>query len=102
LEIDPTVAQAHHNLGLALTQTGIACLQQGQVDEAISQFQEALKNDSTIVQTHSNLGIAFAQKGRADEALAQFQEALRLQPDDKAAQINLAKIKALIQQKAAQ
>ena len=71
------------------------------MDEAIAQFQEALKNDPTFVQAHSNLGIAFVQKGQADKALAQFQEALRLQPDDAAARINLAKIKAMMQQKAA-
>jgi len=100
LEIDPTVPQAHTNLGLALAQTGVAFLQQGDVDKAITQFHEALKNDPAIVQAHSDLGIAFAQKGQADEALAQFQEALRLRPDDTAAQVNLAKIKAMMQQKA--
>jgi Flp pilus assembly protein TadD len=41
-----------------------------------------------------------AQKGQLDEAMGQFQEALRLRPDDSAAQVNLAKIKAMLQQKA--
>ena len=101
LKIDSSVAQAHNNLGLALAQTGVTSLQEGQVDEAIAQFQEALKSDPTIAQAHSDLGIVFAQRGQLNEALAQFQEALRLRPDDNAAQINLAKIKALIQQKGA-
>jgi len=101
LKSDPAFVQTHKNLGLALAKMGVTFLQEGQVDKAIAQFQEALKNDSTIVQAHSNLGIAFAQKGQADEAMTQFQEALRLQPDDNAARINLAKIKAMMQQKAA-
>jgi tetratricopeptide (TPR) repeat protein len=100
LKSDPRNVQIHNSLGLALAKRGIDFLQAGRVDEAIAQFQEALKNDPTLVQAHSNLGIAFAQKGQANEALAQFQEALRLQPDDNAAQINLAKIKAMMQQKA--
>ena len=101
LEIDPDYALGHTNLGRARGQRGIVFLQEGEVDKAIVQFQEALKNDPTLVQAHSNLGIALAQKGQADEALAQFQEALRLKPDDTAAQVNLAKIKAMAQQKAA-
>jgi protein O-mannosyl-transferase len=100
LEIDSSIILTHNNLGLALTQMGVSLLQAGQVDDAIAQFQEALKNDPTIAQTHSDLGIALAQKGKMDEALTQFQEALRLKPDDNAAQINLAKIKAMLGQKA--
>jgi tetratricopeptide (TPR) repeat protein len=99
LELDPKMIQIHRNLAPALAQTGIVLLQEGRLDEAIAQFQEALKSDPTIAQAHSDLGIAFAQKGQADEAMAQFQEALRLRPDDSAAQVNLAKIKAMLQQK---
>jgi tetratricopeptide (TPR) repeat protein len=95
LKIDPTSAKAHNNLGLALGQ-------KGQADEAMDQFQKALAINPNYAEAHNNLGIAFAKKRQLDEALAQFQEALRLRPDDNAAQIDLAKIKAMIQQKAAQ
>jgi tetratricopeptide (TPR) repeat protein len=92
--IDPNSAKAHNNLGLALGQKGLA-------NEAMDQFQKALGINPDYAEAHNNLGIAFAKKGQLDEALAQFQEALRLQPDDNAAQIDLAKIKAMMQQKAA-
>ena len=99
LVLAPDFLLARENLGLALTQTGVTSLQAGRLDAAIDNLQEALKNDPTLVQAHSNLGIALAQKGAMEEALAQFQEALRLNPDDRAAQTNLTKIEAMVQQK---
>jgi tetratricopeptide (TPR) repeat protein len=98
--LDADMPQIRNNLGLALTQMGVLLLQAGRTDEAVAQFQEALHWDSTIVQAHSDLGIVLAQKGQLNEALAQFQEAVRLQPADNAAQVNLAKIKAMLQQNA--
>jgi protein O-mannosyl-transferase len=95
LKIDPNSAKAHNNLGMAL---GL----KGRAEEALDQFQTALAINPDYAEAHNNLGIAFAKEGRLDEALAQFQEALRLKPDDNAAQIDLVKIKAMIQQKAAQ
>ncbi|MCE0522260.1 MAG: tetratricopeptide repeat protein [Methylacidiphilales bacterium] len=92
--IDPNSEKAHNNLGMALGQ-------KGEADQAMGEFQKALAIDPGYAEAHNNLGIAFARKGQLDEAQAQFQEALRLQPDDNAAQLNLTKIKALIQQKAA-
>ena len=56
--------------------------------------------NADAMQCYAELRVVTARPSEADEALAQFQEALQLKPDDSAAQINLAKIKAMIPQKA--
>jgi len=73
---------AHHNLGIAL-------FKEGQIDEAIGQYQEALRLKSDDAQAHYDLGAALAVKGRTDEAIGQFQEALELKPDYAEAHSNL-------------
>jgi Flp pilus assembly protein TadD len=74
LEVTENNYLAHNNLGMAL-------VEKGQTDEAISQYQEAiqLKPDDAVF--HNNLGTALGRKGRMDEAISQFQEAIRLKPD---------------------
>jgi len=65
---------AHNNLGNAL-------LKKGQIDEGISQFQEAIRLKPDFANAHYNLGVAFNRKGQNDEAISQYQEAIRLAPD---------------------
>ena len=60
------------------------------MDEAISQYQEAIRLRPGNASAHNNLGNALARKGQMDEAIRQFQEALRLQPDFANARKNLA------------
>jgi len=62
----------------------------GQIDEAISQFQEAIRLKPDDAEAHNNLGTALGMKGQTDEAISQFQEALRLKPDYAEARSNLA------------
>jgi protein O-mannosyl-transferase len=70
----PDAAEVHNNAGIALAQ-------QDKLDDAILQFQEALKLRSGYAEAHFNLGLALAGKGRLDEAMSQYQEATRLKPD---------------------
>jgi Flp pilus assembly protein TadD len=64
-------------------------MQQGKLDEAIRQFQEAIRLKPGYAEAHNNLGTAFYQQGRAGEAIREFQEALRLKPDYADARKNL-------------
>ncbi len=73
LQVSPLSETAHHGFGLAL-------MQKGQVDEAITHYQKALEIRPDIAEVHSNLGLAFMQKRQVDEAVIQFQKALDINP----------------------
>jgi tetratricopeptide (TPR) repeat protein len=64
----------------------------GQVNEAISEFREAIRIKPDYGQAHYNLGYALFTKGQLDKAMAEFQEAIRLKPDYQARFDNLSKI----------
>ena len=73
---------AHRNLGFAF-------YMKGQMDEAISQFQKAVRLEPDAAEAYDHLGITFFNKGQLDEAIRQFGEALRLDPDYADAHYNL-------------
>jgi len=98
---------AHNNLGFLF-------LRKGELDQAISQFQEALNIRSRNSESHyslgaaliqSNLGNALARKQLWDEAIDHLQEAVRLRPDYADAYFNLGTVffqQSLIDQAIAQ
>jgi len=60
----------------------------GQVQEAISHFEAAIRIDSNSSQAHVNLGIALSGiPGRMPEAIQHFRTALRIKPDPEIQQI---------------
>jgi tetratricopeptide (TPR) repeat protein len=74
LEVTRQNVAAQNNLGNAL-------FQEGQVDEAIAHYQQALAIQPDHAKAHYNLGNALAQKSELDEAISEFQKALAIQPD---------------------
>jgi serine/threonine-protein kinase len=77
--------EAHHDLGEALRL-------QGQLDEAIAEFREAIrckKGDKGVAEAHNGIGIALFAKGHLDEAIAEYREAIWLKKDYPEAHNNL-------------
>jgi tetratricopeptide (TPR) repeat protein len=72
---NPTYADAHYNLGLALAKAG-------RTPEAIGEFETVLRLEPNSAKAHYNLGVLLSRTaGRLPEALAHFDAALRISPD---------------------
>jgi Flp pilus assembly protein TadD len=74
LDINPGFAEACYNL--ANTLAG-----QRRFDEAIVQYQEALKLRPNFLEARSNFANMLLDHGRAGEAVVQFQKLLEIKPD---------------------
>lgn len=73
---------AHNNLAAAL-QTD------GQIDEAIAEYQEAVRICPACVPAHSSLADALLSQGKTEEARDQYAEAVRYEPDSPTYHLNL-------------
>jgi tetratricopeptide (TPR) repeat protein len=83
LQIKPDLAEAHGNLGHALSKVP------GRMGEAIAQYRESLRLKPDYFRAHINLGNALEDEGHIGEAIEQDEEALRLRPDFAQAHSNL-------------
>ena len=75
-------ARGHNNLGLVYDGFDRA-------DEAIEEFQKAIRLKSDYAPAHNNLGTVYYGLGRADEAIEEYQKAIRLKPGYALAHNNL-------------
>jgi protein O-mannosyl-transferase len=69
----PDNIRARVNLGIAYSEKGL-------VDEAIREFQDALRVRHDSAEAHFNLGIAYAKKGLAEKAIEEYTTTLKLRP----------------------
>jgi len=82
LACNPDAWTAHNNLGSVLSS-------QGRLDEAVREYQTALRLKPSDSSAHSNLGIVFVRLNRIDEAIAEYHSALGLAPDNAKVWFNL-------------
>jgi tetratricopeptide (TPR) repeat protein len=74
VEGSPHKARPHYELG-------VAYFTLGRIDEAINEYQIALKLDPDYFSAHNNLGLAYFNQGRIDEAINEYQIVLKLDPE---------------------
>ena len=94
MRLDPSSAEAHNNLALAL----IAAHQPA---EAIEHFRDALRLKPEYAEGHIGLGIALSAAGHPREAIEEFELMRRLRPDSIEANSQLARTYAELRQPAA-
>ncbi len=66
-------ARMHNDLGVVMGRGG-------RIQEAIGQFEEALRIAPEYDEAHYNLGVALEQAGRNQEAIGQYEQVLRITP----------------------
>jgi tetratricopeptide (TPR) repeat protein len=79
---NPNAWMAHYNLGNVLGQAG-------RKQEAILQYEQALRIKPNLAEAQNNLGSDLQQIGKLDEAMEHFDQALRIEPDYAEAHDNL-------------
>jgi tetratricopeptide (TPR) repeat protein len=83
LEMDPTLAEAWNNLGLAQTELH-------QDAEALEAFRKALEIDPSVGQVYNNLGYLYHRRGELGDAVEMYERATQRSSDTSAAYSNLA------------
>lgn len=67
---------------VSLNISGDKYYQEGRIDEAVIEFENAIKLSSNYVNVRNSLGICYGIKSRLDEALKEFDEAISLDPNE--------------------
>ncbi len=70
-------------------QAGNDYLDQDQIDEAVAEYEKAVRLAPELAEAHRKLGFAYYQQGQFDEAVAELETATELDPNDADAQRNL-------------
>jgi tetratricopeptide (TPR) repeat protein len=78
----PRKARPHNNLGKAYFERNF-------LDQALTEFKEAVRIDSNYADAHNNLGAIYVKKKLLDSAIEEFKLALSIKPDYADAHHNL-------------
>jgi tetratricopeptide (TPR) repeat protein len=81
-------AQPHFRLGIIYSERGM-------IDEAVAEYEAAIRTDPDYPKSYLNLGAVLSEAGRTDEAAVAFRGALRIDPGYVAARVNLAMLMEL-------
>ena len=82
IEIDPDLATAFGNMGLAYSD-------KGNYNKAIECYQKVIKIDPDDAKAYVNMGNAYGYKGNYDKAIECYQKAIEINPDYTNAYYNL-------------
>jgi len=80
----------------ALYREGFSRYAEGQVDEAVALYRQALEADPALAIAWNGLSMALAQQGNLDEGIEAARRLVELEPDDPLSHTNLSR---LLQQK---
>lgn len=83
LELDPSLAAAHTNLG-------IACFDKGELTQARAHFERALSLDPDQPEARYNLANLYEQESQLELAIAEFRRVVASRPEFADAHFNLA------------
>jgi len=83
--LEAYVSWAHLRLGIAFSA-------QERLEDAISQYSEALKMDPEMAEAYFNLGHAYRRQGKLSEAIEHYSRALELDPEFAEAHYSLGNI----------
>ena len=75
MRLDPHYAKPHNNIGVIRKN-------QGKIDDAIREYQTAIRLDPEYATPHENLGHLWESQGKTDAAIAEYQAAIHLDPDN--------------------
>jgi len=82
LQENPRCWMAHYNLGIVLSE-------QGEADQAIDHYGQAVALRPDYAEAHYNLGRLLVEQGRLNDAIAHYERAAAINPADAEAQNNL-------------
>jgi len=82
LRENPACWMAHYNLGIALSE-------QGQADQAVDQYRQAVALRPDYAEAHYNLARLLVEHGQLGDAIGHYEKATAINPADAEAQNNL-------------
>lgn len=92
-EVRPGVVRAvppEERKALAHNERGLDLFAQGKIEQAVKEYNEAIRALPTLAAAHNNLGSAHFAAARFEEAAAAFRRAVELEPNYGQAHFNLA------------
>jgi tetratricopeptide (TPR) repeat protein len=74
-DVTPTLSASEH------VKLGLEYLDQGELDQAITEFEKAIALDPNRADAHRNLGTAYGKQGNWEESIAAYEKAIKINPD---------------------
>lgn len=84
------VVSPEERKALAHNERGLGHFEKGKIEQAVKEYNEAIRAYPNLAAAHNNLGSAHFAAGRFEEAAASFQRAAELEPAYGQAHFNLA------------